>query len=262
MKYLTTIIMLFILSGCGSDSDNSNDETATTEKVTTPQDSNNDNTEKFSWASEPGIPDDADLFAYGTDCEEFSHVDHLPWNDRPSACPVGDWCMKKDDGFIDGAKTWFGLPAVSQYATITCKIGNRCLRFVGMNNCHYDLFDPDTKLTLKPADNIPWARKDGHSYLNFRVRLPDSDVIYNFMSTTAEAQQDAKQAVYCPANVYAPDGLEPLLYDPRQSDQTTGCGADAQYIRQFGDLRDPIPYDTDQRDSYDWTYKQQGEQIK
>lgn len=85
-------------------------------------------TEKIIWANYPGIPDDADLLADGTGCEEFSHVKHLPWNERPSACPSGDWCMKKDDGFIPGASTWFGLRAVNQYATITCKIGNQCLR--------------------------------------------------------------------------------------------------------------------------------------
>ncbi|MCY4043996.1 MAG: hypothetical protein OXE99_02815 [Cellvibrionales bacterium] len=195
-------------------------------------------------------------------CEELPHVSHLPWDERPSACPTGDWCMKKDDGLIDGAVTWYGLQFVNQYATITCKIDNKCYRFVGMNNCHYDLYDPGSNSTLMPESSIPWARKDGHSYLNFRVRLPDSNTIYNFMSTTAEAQQDAKQAVYCPADVYAPDGAEPLLFDPREGYQGIGCGPDSPIIGRYGDTREAIPYDTDFRNAYDWTYKQNGEEAK
>ena len=264
MKQFQIILVALLVTSCAGESNDSpvpeEDPNLLPDPAMDTPDNNKEKDatpEKVSWANEPGIPDDADELPDGTACEEFSHVNHLPWDDRPSACPSGDWCMKKDDGFIDGASTWFGLRAVNQYATITCKIGNKCLRFAGMNNCHYDLYDPDSKMTLEPNDLIPWARKDGHSYLNFRVRLPGSNEIYNFMSTTAEAQIDAKEAVYCPANVYAPDGIEPLLYDPRQGDQTTGCGSEAPYIWQYGDLRDPIPYHTGPRDSYDWTYKQQ-----
>ena len=80
------------------------------------------------------------------------------------------------------------------------------------------------------------------------------------MSTTTEAQVDAKEAVYCPADVYAADGIEPLRFDPRLGDQSIGCGIDAPHLGRHGDAREPIPYDDGPRDAYDWTYKQNGEQ--
>jgi len=265
LKLLIPFLLLAVTACVGDSNDSSQSETDISENENLPNteqpETSPSEPERIIWSDYPGIPDDAELLPDGTACEEFSHVDHLPWDERPSACPSGDWCMKKDDGFIQGASTWFGLRAVNQYATITCKIGNQCLRFVGMNNCHYDLYDPDSMKTLEPSDQIPCARKDGHSYLNFRVRMPGSDTIYNFMSTTAEAQLDAKEAVYCPSNVYAPDGIEPLFFDPRQGDQTTGCGTEAPYIWQYGDLRDAIPYHEGPRDDYDWTYEQNGERA-
>jgi|GEM_PF-6383387 len=209
---------------------------------------------------ELGTPSDAGDLPEGTPCEEFSHVQHLPWDERPSACPTGDWCMKKDDGPYEGASTWYGHPGASRFMTITCKIGNRCLRFVGMNNCHYDLYDPDTNVTIEPADSVAWARKDGHSYSNFRVRLPGSDTIYNFMSRTVEARDDPREAMYCPSDVYSPEGVEPVDFDPNQGDQTKGCGAEGSLLYMFGDDRGPIPYDTNERNAYDWTYQQDGEE--
>lgn len=263
---LFILLISFALASCGGESTDDTIESSITppeQADTDPTDSDPINTDKTIWSNEPGIPDDADELPEGTDCEEFSHVDHLPWGDRPSACPTGDWCMKKDKGFIEGAEAWYGLRALKADAIITCKIGNKCLRFVGMNNCHYDLYDPDTNKTLEPSDKIPWGKKDGHSYLNFRVRMPGSNTIHNFMSTEARAQLDSSLAIYCPADVYDPDtGIEPFLFaDPHQGNQATGCGPDAEHIYKNNDLRDPVPYSTAPRNDYDWIYLQEGEEV-
>ena len=122
-----------------SESSSNSDSNNSSNGADDPQDATDSDMPLVTWQDELGIPDDAALLPEGTPCEEFSHVYHLPWDERPSACPTGDWCMKKDEGFIPGAVTWYGLPRASAYASITCKIGNKCYRFVGNTNCHYDL---------------------------------------------------------------------------------------------------------------------------
>ena len=50
------------------------------------------------------------------------------------------------------------------------------------------------------GEDLPFAIKDGHDYMNFRVRLPGSSTVYNFMDVDARAATMPYCARYCPAD--------------------------------------------------------------
>jgi hypothetical protein len=236
----------------------------------------------FNGVGFPGTPKSAGSLPAGTSCEQFDHVKHLPWSNRPAECPTGDFCIKWDgdpneqfpngpEDVITGATTWFGNPVtvaaagplggVAKIAIVSCKIGNQCLRFYGQNNCHYDLFDPDTNKTVKPpymgGDEVPYSIKDGHDYLNFRVRLPGSNAIHNFTNVEATAAASPYYARYCPTDL-ARKGVV-ATFDPVEGNNALGCGPDSAYhpvAALVGETRKPIPYPAPGRSEYDWTYVQ------
>lgn len=237
----------------------------------------------WNGVGKPGTPATAANTPAGTPCENFAHVSHLPWGDRPAECPTGDYCLKWDgdpneqfpngpEDVIPNAKTWFSnvyaaaagpIGGVAKIAIVTCKIGNQCLRFYGQDNCHYDLYDPDSNLTLKPpyvgGEDIPFAIKDGHDYLNFRVRLPGSDTVYNFTNVDANAAASPFHARYCPTDAARKSVV--AMFDPVEGNQALGCGPDSPYhplAQLLGETRQPIPYPPPGRSEYDWTYKQKG----
>ena len=238
---------------------------------------------EWNGAGKPGTPASAASMPPGTPCEMFSHVNHLPWNDRPPECSTGDYCLKWDgdpneqfpngpEDVIPNATMWFANAAaafagpiggVAKIAIVTCKIGNQCLRFYGENNCHYDLYDPDTNKTIKPpymgGEDLPYAIKDGHDYMNFRVRLPGSTTVYNFMDVDARAATAPFYARYCPADAARKSAAG--AFDPVEGNQALGCGPDSPYhmvAALVGETRQPIPYEPPGRSEYDWTYKQDG----
>jgi hypothetical protein len=233
----------------------------------------------FNGAGHPGTP----ATASGDDCTKFEHVKHLPWADNePAECRGGDWCMKWDgdpnsqfpqaaSDLQPGARTWFASGAgllplpwtgVAKIAFVTCKIGNQCLRFYGQNNCHYDLYDPDTNKTVKPpymgGEEAPYAIKDGHDYMNFRVRLPGSNKVYNFMNIDGMAATNPYYARYCPVDKALANSLV-AKSDPVEGNQALGCGPQGVYhglAKMVGETRAPIPYPPPGRSDYDKTFVQ------